>query len=123
MKFNELKILLLLLMIPGFILFYNIMIWSDDKLKSRHEEIFFEDELFGVVVNSKSERGGIYLELADQRNVSFMSCYDFKTDRISLSYFLLEGDSLVKKKNSRSIYVKRSEEEFHFWNENWKKKQ
>ena len=84
------------------------------SLNREYKNIDTHDKIEGAIHSIKTRKGGAYITLDNKIKVHFYPSCNYLYKKIFLDDFLRNGDQLIKRKNSDTLYVYRNNQEYYF---------
>ncbi len=106
-------VVILFLMSFGILLVYKLLLSEEDPFKG-YEKKFKEDHFNGNVQRLISKRGASLVIFSDEDSIAFGNYRNYQYATIEIHRFLLPGDSIWKRANSDTIWVRR-DGQIHFF--------
>ena len=118
---SKYKIIYIIICIP-FIVFIIIKGRKEDKIEDRkkmelwaqYPHLKFTDTLYGVIKKFEADRGALRIDLLDKRKVCLQHSRNYEYDKYCINDFVRNGDTLVKNKNSDTIFIHRENKKYYF---------
>jgi hypothetical protein len=107
-------LLVLIIFLTIFIIGVKQMDKHWQKIHKAYPFVKREQALNDRVINLFTERGASYVLTKDSIKYSFRSSANYDYKNYYLTDFLQEGDSLVKRRNTDTLYIYRDNEKYYF---------
>ena len=105
---------LIVIIVIGAIIFERQLQEQAREDKKDYPELKHTEELSAVVTSKRCEMGQALIKFSDGSRYWLVHSRNYSYTPEYLCQFLTIGDSLLKKANSDTLYILRSNNEFHF---------
>jgi hypothetical protein len=106
--------LLFKLMIIGSIVSLTLVIGYNKYEQKRYPKIAKEDSIEGIIKKLRPYQSVAKVEMDDERRFMIIGSLNYNYEPSITNEFLREGDFIMKKKNSDTLYIKRENDIFWF---------